>query len=56
MLPTKLTVILWQNSLLLWLHLPVSPVRILNPYFEAVACLAQRAGWNLGDILTENQL
>ena len=24
------------------MHLPVSPVKVLNPYFEAVACLAQK--------------
>ena len=43
-LPSKLapTAVLWQNGPLLWLYLPVSPVKVLNPYFEAVACLAQK--------------
>ena len=36
------TVVLWQNNLLKWIHLPVSPVKILNSYFEAVACLVQK--------------
>ena len=44
-LPTRLapTEVLWQNRPLLWLHLPVSPVKVLNPYFEAVVCLAQKS-------------
>lgn len=44
-LPTKLapTAVLCQNGPLLWLHLPVSPIKVLNPYFEAVACLAQKS-------------
>ena len=43
--PTKLTpiAVLSQNNLLSWLHLPVSPIKVLNPYFEAVACLAQKS-------------
>ena len=43
-LPTRLTptAVLWQNGPLLWMHLPVSPAKVLNPYFEAVACLAQK--------------
>lgn len=32
-----------QIGPLLWLHLPISPVKVLNPYFEAVACLAQKS-------------
>lgn len=34
--PTKLTptAVLW----LIWIHLPISPVKVLLPYFEAVAC------------------
>lgn len=31
------------NGLLLWLHLPILPVKVLNPYFEAVTCLAQKS-------------
>ena len=44
-LPTKLTftVVLWQNGLLLLLHLPIVPVKVLKPYFEAVACLEQKS-------------
>ena len=37
-----LTAVLWQNGPLLWLHLPVSRVQVLNPYDEAVACLLQK--------------
>lgn len=44
-LPTRLapTAVLWKNGTLLWLHLPVSPVKGLSPYFEAIACLAQKS-------------
>ena len=40
-LPTKLTptVVLWQNSPLMWIQLPVLQVKVLNPYFEALTCL-----------------
>ena len=42
-LPTKLTptAVLRQNGPLLWLHLPVLPLKVLNLYFEAVTCLIQ---------------
>lgn len=36
------TTVLWQNGLLLWLHLSVSPNRVLNPYYKAVASLVQK--------------
>ena len=44
-LPTKLTppAVLWQNGPPLGLHLPVSPVKVLNPYFEIIACIAQKS-------------
>ena len=44
-LPTKVApmAILWQSGPLLWLHFPVLPVKVLNPYFGAVACLVQRS-------------
>ena len=35
------TAVLWQDGPLLWIHLPVSPSRVLTPYWEAVACLVQ---------------
>lgn len=35
------TAVLWQSGPLLWLHLPVSPTRVLTPYYESVACLVQ---------------
>ena len=43
-LPIKLTPtgVLWQNGSLLQIHLSVSPVKVLKPYFEVVACLIQR--------------
>lgn len=37
------TAVLWQQGPLLWLHLPVSPVRVLTPFYEAVAQLVQMA-------------
>lgn len=44
-LPTTLTptAVLWQNCLLLWLHLPILPLKVLNPYFETATCLAQKS-------------
>ena len=42
-LQTYPTEVLRQNSLILWLHLPISPVKVLNSYLEAVACLAQKS-------------
>ena len=44
-LPTKLTptVVLWQNSPLMWTQLPVLPVKVLNPYFEALTCLVRKS-------------
>ena len=30
------------------LHLPVSSVKVLNPYFEAVSCLAQKSRMESG--------
>lgn len=35
--------VLWQNCPLLWLHLPVLPVKVLNLYFEEVVCLVQKS-------------
>lgn len=35
--------VMWQRGPLLWLHLPASPVRVLNPYYEEVACLIQKS-------------
>lgn len=37
-LPTKLTptAVLWQNSPLLWVHLLILPVKVLNPCFETI--------------------
>lgn len=42
-LPTRSipVAVLWQNCPL-WLHLPVLPVKVLNLYFEEVACLVQK--------------
>lgn len=42
-LPTNLTptAVLWQKGPLRWIHLPVSPMKVLNPYHEAVALLVQ---------------
>lgn len=37
------TAVLWQGGPLLWLHLPVSPARVLTPYYEAIACMVQMA-------------
>ena len=44
-MPTRLptTTILWQKGKLLWLYLPLSPAKMLDPYFEAVACLVQKS-------------
>ena len=44
-LPIKLTptAVLWKTGPLLWLCLPVWAIKVLNPYFEAVACLAQKS-------------
>lgn len=41
--PTNLTptAVIWQKGPLRWIHLPVSPVQVLNPYHEAVALLVQ---------------
>lgn len=37
---------LWQyygkTVLFSWLHLPLLPVNVLNPYFDAVACIVQK--------------
>lgn len=43
-LPTRHThtAALLQNGPLLWFHLLVSPAKVLNPYYEAVACLIQK--------------
>lgn len=35
------TAVLWQHGPLLWMHLPVSPARVLTPYHEAVGALVQ---------------
>lgn len=32
---------MWQHGPLRWIHLPVSPSKVLNPYYEAVASLMQ---------------
>ena len=35
------TAVLWQGGPLIWIHLPVSPARVLTPYYAAVAVLVQ---------------
>lgn len=43
-LPTNLTptAVIWQKGPLRWIHLPVSPSKVLTPYYEAVALLVQQ--------------
>lgn len=41
--PHTPTAVLWQDGPLLWLHLPVFPAQVLNPYYEAVTCLVEKS-------------
>lgn len=55
-LPTKFTptAVLRQNDPLLWLCLPVSPVKVLNSYFITVTCLLQKSWMGCRQYLVEN--
>lgn len=36
------TAVLWQDGVLRWLHLSVTPARVLTPYYELIASLVQQ--------------
>lgn len=48
-LPTKytLTVFIWQKGPLLWINLPIFPLKVLNPYYKAVVGIIKKIEWSL---------